>query len=170
MHVSEEIKRLDWAIAARERSQKLLLALYEFGQHESERPKTEVFSLLVGVAFSLWRAAFLADAPTRTWPEALADAQEFLKTVLRTNAIAFNTEHTRQGWTGGYYLNNAKLRLEEVLRRQMESGQTHAAEDLTRIRNISLLGTDPHDTWTRFCEAAEQLAQQIGCRLISKSR
>jgi hypothetical protein len=59
-----------------------------------------VFSLLVGVAFSLWRAAFLAEMPTRKWPQALGDAQQILKTVLSTNTIAFTTEHKHQGVDG----------------------------------------------------------------------
>jgi hypothetical protein len=48
------IERLDWAIAARERSQRLLLALYDFGQQNedglAEHPQTEVFS-----CSSAWR-------------------------------------------------------------------------------------------------------------------
>jgi hypothetical protein len=164
--VSEEIKRLAWAIAARERSQRLLLALYDFGQQNSElteRPKTEVFSLLVGVAFSLWRAAFLTDMPTREWPEALRDARKLLKTVLSTNAIGFSTEHNLQGWMGGYYLQNVKLRLQDAQRRQIESGQARP-EDFARVEGISLMGTDPHQTWMLFCEEAERLARQLGCR------
>jgi hypothetical protein len=38
--------------------------------------------MLVGVAFSLWRAAFLADALTRTWPEALDDDRSFSRPFL----------------------------------------------------------------------------------------
>lgn len=156
------IERLAWAIEARESSQRLLLALYEFGQQiddSTERPKTEIFSLLVGVAFSLWRGAFLTDKPTREWPNVLRNAQELLQKALSTNAIAFGTEHELQGWTGGYYLTNAKLRLQEALQAR--------PEDLARVK-ISLLGTDPHVTWTLFYEEAERLAQQIGCRIHSR--
>lgn len=157
-------ERLNWAIGARERSQRLLLALYAFGEQKSygspDSPQAREFSTLAAIAFSLWRAAFLADAHTRKWPEALEDAQKFLKTVLRTNAIAFGTEHALQGWTAGYYLKNAKLRLQEIL-------QGHdSAEDVARVEGISLMGTDPHDTWTLFCVEAEQLAQQLGCQLL----
>jgi hypothetical protein len=162
------IERLEWAIGARERSQRLLLALYEFGGQKGygspESTEASVFSILVGVAFSLWRAAFLADALTRTWPEALDDAQKLLKTVLRTNTISFGTEHSLQGWTAGHYLKNAKLRLQEALQLLIGSGRADA-EDVARVGGISLMGTDPHDTWTLLRAEAEQLAQQIGCRL-----
>lgn len=165
--------RVAWAIDARARSQRLLLALYAFGEQRGFRSadeafdhddqETQLFSLLVGVAFSLWRAAFLADMPTRTWPEALRDAHLLLDKVLSTNAIAFGTEHDLQGWTGGFYLNNAKLRLVEALRRQVPLG-TASAADVARVE-VSLLGTDPHDTWRLFCEEAERLAQQLGARV-----
>ena len=160
------IDRLDWAIGARARSQKLLLALYDYGNREGygspESAQAWLFSSLVAVAFALWRAAFLADSPTRTWPEALRDAQELLETVLRTNTISFGTEHTLQGWTAGYYLKNAKLRLEDIFRSQRKSDRAGAEEDLTRVEGISLMETDPHETWNLFCGEAERLAQQLG--------
>jgi hypothetical protein len=155
------VERLAWAIRARERSQMLLLALYEFGQCKGygspESREAWVFSILVGVAFALWRAAFLADASTRTWPEALEDAQALLKAVLRTNTVGFGTEHNLQGWTAGHYLKNAKLRLVEAFRLLVEAGRAHP-QDVERIEGISLMGTDPHDTWTLVCDQAERLA------------
>lgn len=148
----------------------MLLALYVFGQQsgfdagdKKEIPvdrDTQVFSMLVGVAFSLWRAAFLAEMPTRTWPEALRDAQQLLGTVLSTNTIAFGTEHSLQGWTGGYYLNNAKLRLMEVGRRLRADGRSTDA-DVARLDGISLMNTNPHDTWRLLCDEAERLTEQI---------
>jgi hypothetical protein len=168
--MSEPIRteRLNWAIEARARSQRLLLALYTFGEQRGygspDSAEAGVFSTLVGVAFSLWRAAFLADVPTRTWPEALRDAQELLSTVLATNAVTFGTEHKLQGWTAGYYLRNAKLRLQEAVEGRGESGQANAA-DIERVKGISLMGTDPHETWTLFCAEAERLARQLGCEL-----
>ncbi len=156
-------ERLAWAIEARNRSQKLLLALYAFGQQNSyglpESAEAKEFSVLVAVAFSLWRAAFLADAPTRTWPDALHDAQVLVEKVLSTNTIAFSTEHGLQGWTAGYYLKNAQLRL---LQAHKDLGKS---EDVARVEGISLMGSDPHDTWALFCREAEQLARQLGCQL-----
>ena len=161
------IENLKWAIAARDRSQRLLLALYALGEQKGvaePRPHAGTFSVLVGVAFSLWRAAFLADAPTRTGPEALDDARKLLKAVLRTNTISFGTEHSLQGWTAGYYLKNTKLRLEEILSGQVTPGFSND-EDLARVKKIVFYGTDPHVTWNSLCDEAERLAQQIGCTL-----
>ena len=100
--------------------------------------------------------------PTRTWPEALKDANELLRTVLRTNTIAFATEHKLQGWTGGYYLNNAKLRLEAASRLRLNDGD-ESSPQLEAIQGISLFGTRPHDTWGSLCSQAEKLAETIGC-------
>ena len=107
----------------------------------SDSDNTRVFTTVVGAAFSLRRAALLTDAPTRQWPGALHDAQELLDTLLKTNALAFTTEHRLQGWTAGYYLKNAKLRLEEALQRLVETGRI-SAESLRQAQAVSLMGTD----------------------------
>lgn len=164
-----EIKNLHWAIEARARSQRLLLALYEFvGERDSvslgASEESKVFGSLVGVAFSLWRAAFLADMPTRTWEQALEDTQELLAAVLTTNTIAFTTEYKLQGWTGGFYLTNARLRLESALGFRVKSGHA-TAEDVDRVRAVTLFGTDPRETWKILCLEAEALARAIGCKL-----
>jgi hypothetical protein len=161
---SEQIRRFRWAIDARARSQTLLLALYQVSlQGPTEGRKTELFSLLVGVAFSLWRAAFLTIEPTRDWKGALSDAEKLLSALLKTNTLAPLTEMNLQGWTGGYYLNNAKLRLAEASRRLAEQLEESPA-DVAKIAGISLLGTDPLETWTLFCDEAERLASRhLGC-------
>src|SRR5262245_54395068 len=121
--ILDDHHQISWAIEARAQSQRLLLALRDFGQVKGyDKPDLNVkasqesrtWSSLVGAAFSLWRAAFLAKVPTPTWGGALHSAQQLLDDVLATNAIAFSTEHRLLGWTAGYYLNNAKLRLEDI--------------------------------------------------------
>jgi hypothetical protein len=165
-------ENVKWAIGARHRSQKLLLALSTFDDNScdgrAESPEAELFSILVAVAYSLWRAAFLADAPTRTWPQALSDARKLLQNVLRTNTITFVTEHNLQGWTAGFYLKNAKLRLEQIFRgRLIASDGARYADDeaLARVERIVLVGTDPHVTWDSLCEEAERLSKRIGCEI-----
>ncbi len=151
-------ERIEWAIGARARSQRLLLGLYEFGIDERFGPhdsrNAKVFSSLVACAFCLWRAAFLTDAPTRQWSESLDDARGLLKEVLTTNAVAFSTEHRLQGWTAGFYLTNVILRLK---------GLPHV--NVKRVAAISLMGTNPHETWTELCDETEKVAEKIGCRL-----
>jgi len=156
--------RLAWAIEARARSQRLLLALYEYGHGKRYGAPDSLngrnYSALVACAFSLWRAAFLADSPTRTWPEVLNDAQDLLTKVLSTNTISFDFEHQRQGWTVGYYMKNTRLRLIEIHGERIDEGRIEPSP--APAEEIELLFTDPHVTWVQLCEEAERLAAEIG--------
>lgn len=73
-----------------------------------------MFGLLVGAAFSLWRAAFLVDAE-RDWPKILEKAETFLEAVVEDNTINYLQDKNTRNWTVGYYLNNARYRLGRVL-------------------------------------------------------
>jgi len=53
-----------WLVEQRSKTQELILGVYEFGKkHEGElrnnNSLTTIYLLLIGVAFSLWRAVFL---------------------------------------------------------------------------------------------------------------
>jgi hypothetical protein len=162
--------RGQWAIEARARSQRLMLTLYKFGLargydvpagHESLADlSSSVYAMLVSVSFSLWRAAFLTEMRPRTWPEALRDAQELLETVLKSNAVPATTEHTLQGWTGGYYLNNIRLRLRDILDREMFVDR-EGREDLEVVTAIELVRGNPTETWNRLCDVAERALKRL---------
>ena len=69
-----------------------------------------VFNHLVGAAFSLWRAVFLADAGRN--PDEIHQSQtQFLAKVVSDNSITYSDDKLNRHWTVGYYLENAKLRL-----------------------------------------------------------
>jgi hypothetical protein len=143
------------------------MALYDlarFGGVPAESARAEVLSLLLGVAFSLWRAVSLGDTPNRRWPDALENSQAFLDAMASTKTIGLGLEYQLRGWATGYYLNNAKLRFEEILRRQMQSGEAHH-EDSARMESLTRLDAEPHETWTLFCHEAERLARQLGCSI-----
>ncbi len=72
----------EWLIQARTQNQQLLLRRYLFSEAKSKvlREHKEghgIFGLLVGAAFSLWRAAFLTEVK-RTPSDILAGASEVL--------------------------------------------------------------------------------------------
>jgi hypothetical protein len=159
--------RTTWALDARVRSQRLLMGLYDLargGRVTAESHRAETLSLLLGVAFSLWRAVSLADTPNRRWPDALQESQAFLDAMSSTKKIGLGFEYQLQNWASGYYLNNAKLRFEEILRRQVRTGEA-TPEDSTRIERLTNLHAEPHETWTLFCHEAEHLARQLGCTI-----
>src|SRR5262245_17865379 len=159
--------RSTWSVDARARSQKLLMALYDLARSgclPANSPRGETLSLLLGVAFSLWRAVSLADTPNRRWPDALENSQAFLDAMASTKTIGLGLEYQLQEWASGYYLNNAKLRFEEIVRRHARAGQA-SPEDSARMENLNKLDAAPHETWTLFCHEAERLARRLGCTI-----
>jgi hypothetical protein len=68
---------------------------------------------LVGAAFSLWRAVFLAEKEG-SLGASLVHSIKFLEKIVRTNAIAFPQEMEANEWTFNYYLNNCHYRLRDL--------------------------------------------------------
>jgi hypothetical protein len=134
-----DVKHLAWAIEQRAEIQRTLLALYEygttFGPEGSDRFKLTLFSDLVGAAFSLWRAVFLADQ-SRDFGEVHEKATDFLRRVVTTNAITFGDDKANSAWSVGYYLDNAKLRLDNARKYTEENRPAASLADVE-----PLLGT-----------------------------
>jgi hypothetical protein len=105
---------LSWAIASRAAIQHTLLALYDcIHHHPADKSSFEYqhsLDHLIGAAFSLWRAAFLADV-YRDDVTVQESQKRFLAKVLADNAITFADDKANSHWSVGYYLENAKLRL-----------------------------------------------------------
>ena len=162
--------RGQWAIDARTRSQHLMLALYTFGRargydvaagpHEPADLDSSIYALLGSVSFSLWRAAFLTEMRPRTWPEALRDTQELLETVLKSNAVLLSTEQQLQGWTGGYHLNNVRLRLRDILDREALANRV-GREEVEAVTAIELVRENPADTWNRLYDVAARVLARL---------
>jgi len=114
-----ETEDFGWLVDRRSRIQQLLLRLYEFlNENRADLATRELqwplFGLLVGAGFSLWRAAFLAEEE-RQRPDVLDHAEKFLERLLRDNAINYPQDRETRMWTVGYYLHNARFRLELIL-------------------------------------------------------
>lgn len=145
----------DWLIAARTSIQQDLLTLLRIVEDDrnalercDERACRSVFMLLVGAAFSLWRAAFLSNID-REWEDILDTSKSILKELLTTNAVPFSTEHRTRDWMFGYYLNSALFRLDHARSRL---GDVPPSEVLTRLADLhehGLIGIDktPEAMW-----------------------
>jgi hypothetical protein len=112
-----DVEHLRWAIEQRAEIQRTLLALLEFVRSHKQTAADFVPNYLVnhliGAAFSLWRAVFLAEA-YRT-EESIQDSQAaFLTKVISDNAITFADDKMNRDWTFGYYVDDAKLRIERA--------------------------------------------------------
>jgi hypothetical protein len=69
---------------------------------------------LIGAAFSLWRAVFLADT-FRDDIQIHQSQEAFLLKVITDNAILFADDKANRHWTVEYYLENAKFRLARAI-------------------------------------------------------
>ena len=118
-------------VTARNEIQVLLLNLLQCPVRDRRSPE---WQLSVGAAFSLWRAVFLVPPKDvgRSNKYTADTAGAFLERVVRTNAIAFNDDLRNREWVSGYYLNNARYRLAELLGEPLERGVGHRT---TRLWN-----------------------------------
>jgi hypothetical protein len=113
---------LEWVIDGRARNQKAALDLYEMmtdcrRQIARQQLSTEAQDL-AAIAFSLWRAVFLADRSGATDAK-MADAEYFLGKMLTDNAIAFTQDRSAREWTFNYYLDNAWYRLKDLRQKNL---------------------------------------------------
>jgi hypothetical protein len=123
---------LTWIVERRSEIQSFLLKLYMFAEKPPPSAvdlRSGLFQLLVGTAFSLWRAVFLVYT-NRQESKVGEHAQKFLEVLIRDNAINYPQDRQTQSWTVGYYLNNAYFRLHLAYQKLEANGQERA--DLNR--------------------------------------
>jgi hypothetical protein len=107
-----DLDHLKWAIERRADIQRTLHALYSYVRTNQPQQlfTTVLLDHCIAAAFSLWRAVFLADK-VRTISSTHEAQEQFLETVVTTNAINFPDDRKNSAWTVSFYLENAKHRL-----------------------------------------------------------
>lgn len=118
-HDRPRIEDLEWAVSSRRKNQQCALELYMLlGQYEDKegwsKDNSFVARSLVGIAFSLWRAAFLGDKEVGTNMASRKKAKAFLGKLIQDNAINFPQDREHKEWTYDYYIENAFLRLRHL--------------------------------------------------------
>jgi hypothetical protein len=112
------IRHLKWLIEQRGQNNVTALRLLTlFENHKDAIKKAPYASYaqnLVGVAFSLWRAAFLSETKGTVAMKS-SDAERFLRKMLTDNNIAFSQDMEMREWSVNYYIYNARFRLEELV-------------------------------------------------------
>jgi hypothetical protein len=114
--VMPDERTLKWQIQKRSEILNVLLELHGLIGSEKESKakmgiaKRRMLSLLVGSAFSLWRAVFLVYG-SRNDRNMIEHCYNFSGSVLRDNAITFAQDRDTHEWSVGYYLNNAAFRI-----------------------------------------------------------
>jgi hypothetical protein len=158
-----------WLVVQRSEAQRLLLKLYQFGTEEPERLADEltrsVYHLLVGAAFSLWRAVFLIEPETST-QETVDHSVQFLELLVRDNTINYTQDRNTRAWTAGYYLNGAFFRLTEAIARlescrEIGAGVTDAFTAFGHADRCQLVSTDRRKACRIAFEAAEGALSQL---------
>lgn len=108
------LEHLSWAIESRARNQKSSLRLLALLRSYEHLWKTQDLSKatqdLIGVAFSLWRAAFLADKTAKR-KMVYSHGVAFLEKIIENNSISFANDQSSNEWTFNYYTKNARSSL-----------------------------------------------------------
>jgi hypothetical protein len=119
----DNLTGLPWLVDARNVIQILILDLhwlYLQAPPPDDNPETIAWAhrwqLVVGTSFSLWRAVFLVDPDDIERPivETAAIADKFLLRIITTNNVSFTDDYNNREWSGGYYMNNVRFRLERL--------------------------------------------------------
>jgi hypothetical protein len=111
----DKLRHLEWALKSRAENQACSLRLLKLFSDYPDVWKTKKFARaaqdLVAVAFSLWRAAFLADKSGRR-SEVFVHGKSFLEKLIEDNSIAYVQDKTAREWTFNYYTRNARSSLQ----------------------------------------------------------
>jgi hypothetical protein len=109
------LNKLTWAANSRYRNQMCSVRLLELFVRYEAAWKTRRLSRaaqdLLAVAFSLWRAAFLANKTGRR-AEVFMHGRTFLQQIIEDNAISYLQDKNSREWTFNYYTRNARSSLQ----------------------------------------------------------
>jgi hypothetical protein len=118
MAISEEkLAHYEWAVERRFRNQSCCVRLLRLFEKYETMWITKKYSRaaqdLLSVAFSLWRAAFLAEKKSAR-KKVFADGKKFLEAIIQNNAIGYIQDYGSREWTFNYYTRNARDALENL--------------------------------------------------------
>lgn len=144
---------LEWLILSRMRNQNACLRLFNLFEKYTVQAKGKELraasQLLVAAAFSLWRAAFLADK-TGQREAVFNDARAFLATLLTNNAINYPQDRASREWTFNYYMTNANDALVRISNRW-----ENVASVLSKCERVTKGTTNSRRRWNRHQNALE---------------
>lgn len=149
-----------WLVQRRADIQLVLLDLHTLLKEQRStiqgtEPQRTTFLLLVGTAFSLWRAVFLVDCE-RDWPEIVENAEQFLESVVRDNAINYPQDRRARAWTAAYYLNNARHRLVRIQRKYPHLKTLDAFQRLGQLHEDGLEEGSIVGPWNAVLDALRE--------------
>ncbi len=154
-------EHLKWLVESRKQNQEVSALLYELMTPKFWKKGKLGYEAktLIGIGFSLWRAAFLADKSGEL-KETNAHAMYFLGEMLETNAIAFTQDKKARGFTFNYYLANVRFRLAEY-----KDDNPDFEVDQRLLKKGKLKSMRPTDRWRAFQQAFEDAVSHFEDRL-----
>src|SRR5271168_3811156 len=116
MPISEErLAHYEWAVERRYKNQLCSVRLLRLFEKYEKIWITSKYSRaaqdLLSVAFSLWRAAFLAEKESAR-SKVFADGKKFLNAIIQSNAIGYSQDYSAREWTFNYYTRDARYGLQ----------------------------------------------------------
>ena len=158
----EKLKHLEWAIQSRSRNQmcslRLLALFHEYEASWKTKKWSRAAQDLLAVAFSLWRAAFLADKTSKR-ADVFSHAKSFLEKMVEDNAIAYLQDKNSREWTFNYYTRNARYFLQTLA--QFWPQQVPAYQGKKR---------DPMERWTYCQDLLDQAVDNFGKLLMERHK
>jgi hypothetical protein len=166
--MTPETDNFTWLIKARTSNQEALLRLYRLNITDKSNPVSQqTYTLLVGAAFSLWRAAFLSDA-TRKAHNITEDATKLVKRLIQDNAVAYPQDRDTREWMVGYYINNAIWRLliawKFIKKEQDNEPMPQALLSLKDFNERGAENESPVDLWNSSHEALSEILHILESR------
>jgi hypothetical protein len=163
---TEEVA-VEWLIEQRSRIQaeaaKLLCLLQpNITKFQTDRNLEDVAGLMLGAAFSLWRAIFLASSRPTPTENMIGMGIEFLTKVLRDNSISYMDEKRMREWSFGYYLNSARFRLLRVAEIQCRPVENREYEWL---KGTYQAGANVEEEWEKHMGFFEEALSEFESRL-----
>jgi len=168
-----------WLVERRSQIQQTLLDLHEcpssklLSTEGNGRALASAWAFLVGAAFSLWRAVFLAETATTQrddWPQIHAHARMYLKELIETNTIVFSRDQSTRIWSCRYYLHNAYCKIVEAVDHlqhvplaQHELAKPEVAAALEQ-RAVGFTSTRRRDLWDKAFAALAVLVALLNDR------
>lgn len=156
-----DLEHLHWLVRARGENNRVALILLELFEKYPEKIREEPYALvalqLVGVVFSLWRAAFLSNTVGNV-EDKVGDAERFLRKILTDNAIGFAQDVQWREWSASYYMTNARLQLERI---KDAWDKFHTMDDLYAAD----VGDTAKGRWDRLHRMSEHAALRLSYQL-----
>lgn len=158
------VEHAQWLVESRTKNQELSLMLYRLmDKHERQFAKfpelRPILQELCAICFSLWRSVFLTDITKK--PEHLfKDSRRFLGNIILHNTIGYVQDRNDREWSFIYYLDNARLRLTALHRKDRGLFIGAPEGDLETVQKAS------KTHWRFVHETSHSVIQEFEKRLL----